>query len=150
MVNVQFMAAVALASAAFLSGCGREGHDGPERMQKFLSYKVDDILDDIDATPAQRTTANALKDQLFEKGKAFHEGHDETKAALVEQWKSPNPDVAKVSQLNALLDALADDVLDVDEPDRSQTMAAVLAIQEPMRQAEAEMRKLAAQEGDDA
>jgi Spy/CpxP family protein refolding chaperone len=100
----------AVASVAVLTGfrhaggCGgRFGPGGrPEEMAAFLTARVDDALDDIKATDAQRATVHAAKDRVVEKMKAVRGDRKEMRDELVAAWKADqSPDKAK---LHALVD----------------------------------------------
>jgi len=65
---------------------------------------VDDALDDLDATPAQRTQINAVKERMLATALSHRETRQETHAALVAEWKVEKPDAAK---LHALVDQRA-------------------------------------------
>jgi periplasmic protein CpxP/Spy len=95
-----------VALTGFAGGCGahRHGRD-PAQVAAFVTERVDDALDDLDATPEQRTKVHAVKDRLLAAGKELHAGHEEARAALLAEWKADAPDRAK---LHALVDARAD------------------------------------------
>jgi protein CpxP len=91
-------------------GCGRHGHGhgrDPAEVAAFVTARVDDALDDLDATPEQRTRINAVKDRLLEAGRQAHAGQHDAHAALLAEWKSTSPDAAKLHGLvDARIDAL--------------------------------------------
>ena len=100
-----------LAVAGFVAltgfGCGRghgHGHGrDPAEVAAFVGARVDDVLDDLDATPDQRTRINAVKDRMLEAGRQAHAGGGhQTAETVLAEWKSPSPDAAK---LHALVDA---------------------------------------------
>jgi len=76
-------------------GCGRD----PARMERMLGAHLDDLLDDIQATPEQRTKIAAVKDRLLAEGKALHGDHGTVRKDLLAQWDSPNPDTGRVHAL---------------------------------------------------
>lgn len=89
--------------AGFRGGCGghgRGGHD-PERMAAFVTDRVDDALDDLDATPDQRTRIHAVKDRMLAAGVRTREGRKAAHDALLAEWRSASPDRAR---LHALVD----------------------------------------------
>jgi Spy/CpxP family protein refolding chaperone len=65
-------------------------------MQERISAHVEDVLEDIEATPEQRQKILAVKDRLLEKGKALHAQRGEGMRDLLAQWESPTIDVAAV------------------------------------------------------
>lgn len=98
-----------VALAGFRGGCGghhRGGHD-PERMAAFVTDRVDDALDDIDATPEQRAQIHAVKDRLVEAAVKAHQGRRATHDTILEEWRSASPDAAK---LHALVDERVDEM----------------------------------------
>lgn len=84
-------------------GCG--AHRDPARMERMISSHLDDVLDDLSATPEQRTQIAAVKDRLLAEGKALRASKPELHKDLLAQWESPNPDV---SRLHALIDERGD------------------------------------------
>lgn len=87
----------------FRGGCGG-GHHGrdPARMAAFVTDRLDDALDDLDATDPQRAEIHALKDRLLARGAELAEGNAEARGELLAQWRSETPDRAR---LHALVDA---------------------------------------------
>lgn len=86
----------------FHGGCGghRHGRD-PAQVAAFLTDRVDGVLDDVDATPDQRSRIHALKDRVLAAGQEAHAGHREVHDTFVSEWKSEAPDRAR---LHALVD----------------------------------------------
>jgi Spy/CpxP family protein refolding chaperone len=87
----------------------RGGHFGgprdPERVKQMLTWKMDDRLEDLKATDAQKQALHGLKDSLFEDGKRLFEEQKDARAQMLEQWESPNPDTRAV---HSLVDARVD------------------------------------------
>jgi periplasmic protein CpxP/Spy len=77
----------------------------PGRLDRFVSHRLDDLLDDVRATAAQRQQLNALKDKLLADGHALHAGQADAKKQLLAEWRSEAPDKAKVM---AIVDERAD------------------------------------------
>ncbi len=105
-----------VALTGFRGGWCHGGHGDPAQMAQFVTNRVDDALDDLNATPDQRTRIHAIKDRLLADAQKLHAGHDEMHAAFLDAWKAETPDAAK---LHALMDdrakemkALADEALD--------------------------------------
>ena len=101
---------VALTGFGFGGGgfCHRHGHGrNPAEVAAFVTDRVDDALDDLDATPEQRTRIHAVKDRLVDAAKGLHEGRGGTHDAFVAEWKAEKPDAAK---LHALVDARAEEM----------------------------------------
>lgn len=78
-------------------GCG--GGARAERMEKVVQWKVDDALDELDATQAQRERVQAITKDALAKAKPIAEQGQAASAALVTQWRSPAPDASAVHQL---------------------------------------------------
>lgn len=93
----------------FAGGChghGRHGRD-PAAMAAAVTKHVDEVLDDVEATPAQRTKVHEVKDRLLASARQVHEGHDADRAALLDAWRSPNPDrAALLARVDARIDAM--------------------------------------------
>ncbi len=100
-------AILALAGFAYGRGPGFRHRMSPEKIQKFVNFRVNDTLDDLKATPAQRQEVNAVKDQLFEQAKTLFAGHQELHDQFVAQWNSAQPDA---KQVHALIDQRADEL----------------------------------------
>lgn len=98
--------AVATVLGLSLTGCRGRGMD-PDRVAKQLSYQVEDLLDHVDATPAQRTRAEQLEQQLITDLTPLMKENEAARAELVEQWKKPAPESGKV---HALIDAQLDSI----------------------------------------
>lgn len=70
-----------------------------ERAHQVLSWHVDDRLEAIKATPAQKQTTHALQEVLFEDGEALYLGQRQANERMLEFWGSHSPDPALVHQL---------------------------------------------------
>jgi Spy/CpxP family protein refolding chaperone len=96
----------AVTLTGFRGGCGHHGPGrDPAQVAAFVNGRVDDLLDDVDATPDQRTRIHALADRMLAEGQALHADHEATHQTLLDAWKAETPDKAK---LHALVDARAD------------------------------------------
>ncbi|WP_426754309.1 Spy/CpxP family protein refolding chaperone [Myxococcus sp. Y35] len=100
------IAGSALLAVALLSGFAfragpRWGKD-PERVKQVVTWKLDDKLDTLDATEAQRQSIHAVKDRLFSDGVALMQEHRSARDEAFEQLASDTPDRQK---LHALVDA---------------------------------------------
>ena len=97
----------AVLAVVLLSGFGwRGGHGGwsrdPERIKQFVTWRLDDKLEDLKATEAQKKSIHALKDRLFEDGKQVMADQHAARAEAFTQLTAEQPDAAK---LHALVDA---------------------------------------------
>jgi protein CpxP len=90
----------ALTLTAFRGPC----HGDPARMDRFVTHRLDDMLDDIHATDPQRQQIRSIKDRLVADAKALHAGHGDVHKDLLAQWQSDAPDAARV---HAIVDARA-------------------------------------------
>lgn len=97
--------ALALLAVGTLGLTAFRHHHDPARFDRFLTHRLDDLLDDVHATDAQRQQIGALKDRLVADGKALHASHGEARKELLAQWQAEQPDAAKV---HALVQARAD------------------------------------------
>jgi Spy/CpxP family protein refolding chaperone len=80
-------------------------HGEPAHFDRFVSHRVDDMLDDVKATDAQRQQITAIKDKLVADGKALRATHADLRKELLAQWQSDQPDAARV---HSLVDGRAD------------------------------------------
>src|SRR6266542_4074778 len=91
-----------VALTGFHGGCGGHGHPrDPAQLAALVTDRVNDVLDDLDATPDQRTRIDAVKDRLLADAQKARAGHEEVHAALLGEWKADAPDAKK---LHALVD----------------------------------------------
>jgi periplasmic protein CpxP/Spy len=97
----------AAALTGFAGGCGHHGGHGrdPAAMAAFVTDRVDDALDDLDATPEQRARIHAVKDRLLAKAQETHAARGDTHSELLAAWRSETPDAAR---LHALVDQHVD------------------------------------------
>jgi protein CpxP len=95
-------------SAGFVTGCHRGPgghHRDPAETAKFVTERVDDALDDLDATPVQREKIHAVKDKLLIDGAKLRGDHDALRTELLGIWKSDQVDRAR---LHAIVDQRID------------------------------------------
>jgi len=108
--NKILVAGSALLAFVLLTGFRGGGHYGwgprdPERVKQMMTWKLDDRLENLKATDAQKEALHGLKDSLFEDGKRLFEEQKGAKAELLNQWESANPDAKAV---HAVVDARLD------------------------------------------
>lgn len=92
-----------VALTGFRGGCGghhRGGRD-PAQVAAFVTDRVDDVLDDLDATPDQRARIHAVKEEMLAAGRKARERRGATHETLLSEWRSATPDRAR---LHALVD----------------------------------------------
>ncbi len=97
--------ASAILAVALLSGFRSGWKRDPERIKQMITWKLDDKLDDLDATDAQKKSVHAVKDRLFEDGLRLAQEHKATRMEVLTQLESPNPDAQK---LHAVVDERID------------------------------------------
>jgi Spy/CpxP family protein refolding chaperone len=100
-VGSAILAVVLLSGFAWRGGHGGWGRD-PERVKQFITWRLDDKLEDLDASEAQKKSIHAIKDRLFEDGKGLMQDQQTARAEAFTQLSSDAPDAAK---LHALVDA---------------------------------------------
>ncbi|MCY1081222.1 Spy/CpxP family protein refolding chaperone [Archangium lansingense] len=86
------------------------GHFGgprdPERVKQMISWRLDDRLEELNATEDQKQAIHGLKDSLFEDGKRLFEENKGARTQMLDQWESANPDSRAVhSMVDARVDA---------------------------------------------
>lgn len=120
-----WMGAGAVTAVLVLGGFGPFRHGGhhmnPEKMQRMAQHRVDDALDDLDATPQQRARIQPLVDATLKDGATLHENHTATRDLFVTEWQKDNPDASalhgavdqRVDDARAMLHRVVDRVLEV-------------------------------------
>ena len=101
------LALVALVTLTGFRGCGRPDHRDPAQVAAFVTERLDDALDDVDATPAQRTQLQAIKDRVLASAQTLHGTRQATRETLLAEWKAEKVDRAKV---HALIDQRAEEM----------------------------------------
>ncbi len=108
-------------AAVGAAGCG--GGNRAERMEKMVQWRVDDALDELDATQPQRERVQQLTKDALLKSKPIVEQALSSRTELMTQWKAAAPDSARVHQVvDAQLDTvrvfahqLADSAIEVHQ-----------------------------------
>jgi Spy/CpxP family protein refolding chaperone len=99
-----------LLAGGLASGCHRGPgghHRDPAEMARFVTERVDDLLDDVDATAAQREKIHAVKDRLLAEGAKLRGDREALHAELLAQWKADQVDRARLHQIvDERIDAL--------------------------------------------
>jgi Spy/CpxP family protein refolding chaperone len=65
-------------------------------MEQRLSAHLDEVLEDIEATPEQRERILAVKDRLLQKARALHAHRREGMRELLAEWEAPTVDAARI------------------------------------------------------
>lgn len=94
--NVVGVVTAAVCMVAGLAWAQTRGGSGDseknvERARQYMTWKLNDTLDEIDADPQQREVVNGLKDQLFDDGVKLRQTGHALREELLGQWKSPTP-----------------------------------------------------------
>ncbi len=93
-----------LLAAGFAAGCHRGPggwHRDPAEVTKRVNERVDDVLDRLDATAAQREKIHGIADRLVADGLKLRGDHAAVRGELLAAWKAETVDRAK---LHALVD----------------------------------------------
>ncbi len=86
-----------IAIVAGIAGACNEGCKfNPDRIKKMISWKVDDVLDDIDASDSQIERVNQIKENLFKEGEAMIKKCMADHENMLAEWKSETPDKDKI------------------------------------------------------
>jgi len=100
----KFRIVAALITVAALSalavGCGRHHkRPSPERVERFSTHIVDEVLDDVDATDKQVAAIRALRAKVVKDVLAQRKDHRAAGDALFAEFSKDRPDAAKVHEL---------------------------------------------------
>ncbi len=97
------------------AGFGPHGRD-PAKVAAYVKAHVDDVLDDVNATPDQRQQIQALVSGVLDQAKTVHQGQADAHEQLLAAWEADQPDAAalhalvdqRVDQMRALAHAAVD------------------------------------------
>jgi Spy/CpxP family protein refolding chaperone len=107
-LSLGLLALVAVVTlAGWKGGCGRPDHRDPAQVAAFVTDRLDDALDDIDATPAQRTQLQAIKDRMLARVQQLRADRQTTHQTLLAEWKAEKVDRSRV---HALIDQRAEEL----------------------------------------
>jgi Spy/CpxP family protein refolding chaperone len=114
LIGAASIAAIALLAA--FGGKYYESRHDPKEAYRFITSRVNSMLDDIKATDDQRAQVNALKDKLWQEGVSLKKSHQGLHQDLLMQWDAQQIDPAKahalVDQRMDALRAFAHDAVD--------------------------------------
>ncbi len=104
------LSAVLLLSAGLVAATRDGGfhkgfHKDPERMRAMVEWKVNDMLDEIDADDTQRESILGSVNTLFDEGMALRGDKDDHKELIHQELAKDNPDREK---LQAMIDGKLD------------------------------------------
>lgn len=92
-----FVVSSFLLLTGFGGGCG---HTSPEkrakRAQKMALSHVEDVLDEVDASDAQKQRILLHTTNVTKEGLALHAKHQGTKKFLYEQWQADKPNAPAI------------------------------------------------------
>jgi len=103
----------------------------PEKMQKLISYQVNDVLDDLDVTDAQRKQVNGIASEVSKDMMARHKQHKQEHLALLRELETQE---ANPQRLHALLDQKLDELREMSHQ-RLDDLLRVNAILTPAQRA---------------
>lgn len=98
---------LALALAAGLVAYGMHAGAGRRGPADVIAWKIDGLLDKVEATEDQRTRIEAVVDPLLARGGALRQAHIAAHDQMLAQWSAEAVDLAA---LHAIADARADEV----------------------------------------
>jgi protein CpxP len=96
------IAASAVLAVVMLSGFRGGGwgwNRDPERVKQMITWRLNDKLDDLQATDAQKQAVNSVKDRLFEQGKLMAQEHEGVRVEVLTQLESDYPDAQKLHRI---------------------------------------------------
>jgi|GEM_PF-2602435 len=94
------IAAITVVAATFACASHRHRHaHRAEHAKRFVSARLDDVLDDVDATDKQKTDVHRVKEKLFVEFQTAHDGSRAAKEEVLTQWDSELPDAEKLHAL---------------------------------------------------
>ena len=91
-------------TTGMIASCGGHAmHHGkdPEKVRKYVLWKIDDHLDDLDATKQQKKQILEIANRVIGDGMALRKDKDAHHATILGELESGNPDSAK---LHGMLD----------------------------------------------
>jgi hypothetical protein len=93
--------AVALAVGAAAAGCGgHHRHDGdPEKAQRRAQRHAERLLDSVEATPEQKSRAQAQVEKVVTRAFAFKARQKQVHADLLDLWTAPKLNQKKLDRL---------------------------------------------------
>jgi Spy/CpxP family protein refolding chaperone len=78
---------------------GFGGHRDHAMMRKFVDFAVNEKLDEIGATEAQKQKIREVKDRLMKDGRALRESHAALREGVLTLLAQENPDAAQLKAL---------------------------------------------------
>ena len=97
MITLAVLGLTATAGTAFAWFGHKGGHQS--QIKSFINWRVSQVLDDIDATAAQRTRIETIKARMFALGADHAKSRPQVHAAFMAQWQTDAPDAKEVHRL---------------------------------------------------
>jgi Spy/CpxP family protein refolding chaperone len=95
MKRTLIVAGLGLVTIALLAGftwSHARGPMDPKRMERFINWRVNDAMDEIQASPNQRNTVLAVKDRLLPEAQRMMGERGAIHEQFAQAWKSEKPD----------------------------------------------------------
>jgi len=103
-VGIAAIACAALAGVAIAAN--RMAHRDPNQVYQLITGKVDRLMNEINATDAQRAQINQLKDKLFKEGMDLRQNRQSLRAQLFANWDAAQVNASDVhAQVDKQVDA---------------------------------------------
>jgi len=103
-VGIAAIACAALAGVAIAAN--RFGHRDPNKAYEHITQKVDRLMNEINATDAQRAQINQLKDKLFKEGMDLRQNKQSLRSQLFANWDAAQVNASDVhAQVDKQVDA---------------------------------------------
>ena len=79
-----------------ISACHGHGIMTPERILQIIDWRMDDVLNDLNATADQREQITQIKDRLITDGISLHKQLHDSHGIFLNEWKSDSPDLTVI------------------------------------------------------
>jgi len=90
----------ALGATAFVLLCGFScGRPTPERAKRYVDMRIDDALEDLKATPDQKTKIHGIVDGIFPDAVALYQQHKQTRVEVTNLLAEDKVDAPKLHSL---------------------------------------------------
>jgi len=100
-IGIASLTAVALGAGLLVAACGgpRHGRFNAERLDQIVSWKLDDVMDELDATATQREQLVAIKDRVMRRLAEEHRAHQADKHEILLELAKDQPDPDRLHKL---------------------------------------------------
>ena len=103
-IGIAAVACAALAGVAIAAN--RMANRDPNRAYQHITSKVDKLMNEINATDAQRAQINQLKDKLFQEGMSLRQNRQSLRQQLFANWDAAQVNASDVhAQVDKQVDA---------------------------------------------